>query len=323
MENPAEVASAKLAREVGSWKSIELRLHNDYEEFDRSHESGVSHYRGKARYIETADGRRMYDQRLPLGGDSTIGVSIGYWDGSRSASLDREDRNGVAGAEQVVIKRTFLMEENGFTHRPEPLWSLYAGLEPLHQSLSKAELLGERKQLNHLCDLFLVRRIRGGQDPLCCVYWLDRVTAMPLRVETFDDESMRADDRPSSVWTALSLDEVHGHHLALKSEVAFYAPRGPKPRDPVIRNVVVVDEVTFDREYPRETFWPTITEKTTVIDYFKNTISSPQKTRDGSATAEPIRAVDGSLGIPSAAVASLVLGVVLLVAGMVVWWRRP
>ncbi len=322
MANPAEMAAKKLAWNMESWKSIELRLREDFEKMAPTQgPDDVRTFRGDFHYIETAAGQRLSEEPTTAdGGDRTL-VSIHYSDGARSALLVRVDQGGVPGPEQVSIHRAFGKEdEGGMSHRPEPLRAFYAGLVPLSKALPKANYLGEGRQLGRACDRFHFAGVAGSPG-LNLVYWIDRETAAPLRLEYYADATAYSEGRTTSAWIAESLDEVGGHHLSLKSELVMYQFKGPDPRQVGSRYKIAVQEVAFDRDYPRAMFWPKITGETTVVDMVKGKIDMPQSSAR-TTTAAPIRAVEPGDWKPSISTVAIIAGSTLLASGLVLRWRR-
>ncbi len=324
MSNPAESAAKKIAWELGSWKAIEFRISEDFENTDPQRmPSQPRTFHATYRYIETAADQRMYEYRLNPDNDPGTGIGIEYTDGSRCAQLLRNDTNDQPGQEQVAIKRYFGQENGGYTHRPEPLKSLYVGLKPLPEVLAGASSIGEERRLGRDCDRFLFSRVQGEKDPGLHVYWLDRETGLTLRSEFYRNQQDWSREAPNSVWNAESVDTVEGHHLVLKSEILTYNPDGPNPGRPVMRHHDVVDEVSFDRAYPATTFWPAITDQTRVLDYVANKVVSPKKPVQKTATtATPIQAVDPGGWSVSYSSAALLLGAIALGVGFFLHRRR-
>ncbi len=294
MPNPAESATKKLADEMGSWKSIEFRLSEAFENKDPDRKpSEPRTFRASYHYVESAVGQRLYENRLISDLNPETLVSIDYTDGSKCAFLYRRDKGDQLGQDQVTIKRWFGQEKDGVTHRPEPLRYLYVGLKPLYEVLSKGTPDGEGRRLDRNCDRFLFRQVSAEKDPSVHLYWLDRDTGITLRYEYFENQEKMSQGHPYYLWNAESIDTVDGHHLVRKSELLMFKPNGPSPSQPVMHYQVSADEVFFDRDYSATTFWPTISKQTKVIDMVANKIVIPRaEVSKTSSTADPIRAVD-------------------------------
>ncbi len=84
----------------------------------------------------------------------------------------------------------------------------------------------------------------------------------------------------------------------------------------------MTDEIHFDREYPKATFWPKITKETTVVDFIKSEIISPKSVPKVTVPNDPIRAVDPGGGEASLTAGVMLLGTVLVGVGALLWWRR-
>jgi hypothetical protein len=324
MASPAEIAAQRLTWNMESWKSIELRSHEDFVNSTDHDPSQFSAFHCKYHYIETAVGQRMFEERLVAQGRKETFISINYTDGRFSASLFRPEIDGV-GKDQIDIRQAFATEMDGRTHRPTPLNYFYVGLNPLPKVLSKAVHLGIRRHMDRDCDLFLFAGIKSGPGTTDFVYWLDHTSSIPLKVEFYDGEKARAEHRPLAVWNAESFDEVEGRHLPLKSEVIHFRTAGPHFDEVEGRYKVVVESVNFDRDYPKSTFWPVIGRDATVFDAVRNKMTVPKEpsaeTR-GTTAAPPIRAVESSDGIFSTSTLVMLMGVAILAAGLLLWWRR-
>jgi len=325
MAEPNLRAAEQLARDMKSWKSIELRSHeelvNDVAASDPNMFASLKEYN---HYIETASGGRFFEQRmLPPHGKEI--KSTYYYDGKRSA--DFTPRRDGDEFEHVLIKHDFGIEAQTGSHWcPEPLFYYYFGFRPLHEALATAESLGVDTHIGRDCEVFLIRGMKS--NPVgCLVYSLDRAKSIPLKARYYANEADRLADRPISAWNALALEEVEGHLLPMRSEQFYYATDGSNK--PVVRRTIVVDEVHFNRDYPATTFWPKITDETQVNDALRKTVTNPKSLRTAptrpfaaSSVGTPVRAVEtegwGSM-IPGAA---LVLGAALLITGGVLWWRR-
>ncbi|MDR3620802.1 MAG: hypothetical protein P4L85_15735 [Paludisphaera borealis] len=325
MPNAAETAATKLTSEMGSWTSIELRYHMDCENKDPARPSSYPRtFRITGRYIETAAGQRLLDERktTDLKTNETT-VQIEYSDGSKCASMLRIDTDGTPSREQVGIKRHFYLEDSGSTGRPNQLQYLYVGLKPLPEVLAQAEHLGEGRWLDRDCDRFLFTHTQGKQDPVNRIYWLDRETGVTLRLQYYETDQKRAEDRPYFAWNATSLDDVNGHHLTLNSELLQYDVEGSDPQRVLMDYKFTTDEAAFDRAYEKSMFWPTITKETTVIDTIKNTAVFPKKEAvEFPSTATPIRAVESSGWTDSLPTSAMLLGAAALVVGLLVRRRR-
>jgi len=325
MPNPAESAAQKLALEMGSWTSIEMRLTEQMENKNPDRKpTEASHYRASIHYIETAVGQRIHEHRMDsnLYPGETV-VSIDYSDGAKCAFLFRTDQGDQPGQDQVTIKRCFSQENDGVTQRPDLLKHLYVGVKPLPEVLNRSIPDGEGRQLDRDCDRFLFRQAAGEHDPMLHVYWLDRATGITLRHEYYDNEDEWTQSHPSNIWSAQSIDEAAGRHLTFKSELVLYNPKGHNPTLPLVTWRMTTDEVVFNRDYPKTTFWPAITKQTKVIDTIANKAVFPKtESKQVAATADPIRAVDPVGWSSSYSLMALLLSTAVLGVGLLLYKRR-
>ena len=169
----------------------------------------------------------------------------------------------------------------------------YVGLTPLPEALPTAKFLGEGRHLRRDCDRFLFSGVTNNQGTLEFVYWLDRESSIPLRVECFDKDADRIEDHPNYTWSAESIGSFEGHVLPETYSLLRYLSGGPDLETLRFRIDGTVREVHYDRSYPASTFWPTASESTTVVDYVKGDVTIPERPLDEvtSGTAAPIVAV--------------------------------
>jgi len=327
MSNPADLAAKKLAWEMESWSSIEMKSQedmvnhtaaNDPKQWSKAH---FEHH-----YIASAAGERMFKIRItPAAGKEHRQTN--YFDGARAAGVLDTDSGGW-DHQQATIKRAFGTEDRiGWSEAPDPLRQFYVGLVPIHKALATAVPLGDARHLDRDCDTFLFPQVKGLQRPVDVVVTLDRTTAVPLKLIIYPTEQARSEERPESTWIAESLDEVEGHHLPLKSTVTHYLATGGKES---LRVKVVVDEVHYNREFPKSTFWPTFGPDAVIMDQITGKMTAPTPTQmkarnaalAAKSTATPIRAVSPGSWVPSASSAAMGLGLAALLVGLVLWWRR-
>lgn len=329
MGKPADSAAERLAWELRSWKSIEIRVHANLVNAKASADpmlwSGSDTF---SHYVETADGLRMFEERIvPSSGDEILNMY--FSNGKLAADVNRGTLQGKA-QESVIIKRDFGMEsKTGWYGVPEPLLYFYVGMRPLHEVLPSAEYLGQGSHLNRDCDLFLFTRAKHGVQG-DFVYALDRETSIPLKVSVFTDANKRAEGTPASTWSAESLDEVNGRHIPLRSSQAHYSRVDPS--EAVLKRSILVESVEFDKDYPRATFWPKISPEATVFNSVPSEFKAPVAKDTGArkldvqassvAGQTGLRVVDRGHWSDMVAPASLALGVAVLVASVVLWRRR-
>ena len=324
MDTHTEHVARQLAQEMASWKSIEVRVRTGIS--DHRVGSGVS----KAfdvdseHYIETSAGRR-FSEHLGLKNEKTVTRYMYFCDGSKCAdvSFSRED---ASVQQSVVIKRQYGMEgKSDRKQLPAPLLYFYVGREPLYEALTKGRPAGQSEVMGRACDEFLFEGVRWDvtQDQ---VFYLDRQTSVPLKVDSFRDAAARQKGQVFGTWTARSFDRVQGLPMVLKSTQTAYAPDG---------NLQFtwdfdVQSIEFGKDYPASTFWPVLRPGVTVLDSIANKAyqtpggqKSPQETRIETAVAvQPIRAEVPRAWSSLAPGVTLGVGCAALLAAGVMWWRR-
>jgi hypothetical protein len=239
---------------------------------------------------------------------------------------------GGVGSTQVsvLIKKSYKYEGKiPWNFRPFPLRYFYAGQIPLPQRLKDAEPLGEEKCLDRLCERFLFRQFKAGTQPFDMVFSLDRETGVPLKLTIYNDPKGLADDYPSSIWRALSFDEIEGRHIPLKSEELVYVSRtssagsaptsGTQPKV-FLQTLSKVESIHFDRDYPSTLFWPRIEPSAAVIDTISK-ISVKPKVLPGYKAADPIRAVQNEADYHLPWIGGG-LGLALVVVGVIARFRQ-
>ena len=327
MNNPADLAAKRLAWEMESWSTIEMKSHEDmvnnmaakdHTQWAKAH---FEHH-----YIASATGQRMFEVRItPVG--AKVYRQANYFDGARAADVLVSDADGWEH-QYVTIKREFGMEGRaGWVECPDPLRQFYVGLVPLPKMLAKAVPLGDARLLNRDCDAFLFPQLQFNDRRMDVVAVLDRETAVPLKFSVYPDATARAEGRPETDWIAESLDEVEGHHMPLKSTVIHYVAPGGKES---LRVKVVVDEVHYDREFPKSTFWPVFGPDAVIMDQITGKMTAPTSAEmkakmvalAKNSTAAPVRAVPPGSWVPSASTAVMGLGLAALLVGLGLWWRR-
>jgi len=331
--NPAERAIRDLANEMKSWKSISLESKAEVTTHVLS--KGVSpKSRNVERYIETSSGQRMLDVTMSDLTDSPPAHHASYCDGSRCALVRYR---GSKDQGSVEIGRSF--EREGYTggnSRPYPLCYFYVDKAPLYEALPKATYLGVGHHAGRPTEVFLFRRVRWGMADQDFVYDLDRQTSIPIRMRVYPDLRDRSPDatNPGWVWAALTVDEVQGHHLPLRSELTtFVSEKGEATTAKREVRALELRDVRFDARFPKETFWPVIQRGVQVYDSIKKKTYREGMAKDkaevttggdASATASTAATEPSALGgsSPSFASASLGLGGVLLATGVLLMLKR-
>ena len=324
---PAELAATRLAHEMRSWQSIEivtrsqLTLHAP-ESYMPPHSEAVK------TYIETSRSQRMADNLL-TSPKAAIRQS-GYCDGARCATVIY--RPGPV-QDSVIIGRSFMNEgTSGSTEHPVPLAYFYVGKVPLYEAVTKGTHLGQGRVSDRPTEVFLFPRVKWGMVEQDLVYDLDKETSVPVRVRSygrrFNRETFEG-DTPNWDWTALTLDTVDGYHLPLRSSHVSHARAGGKATaEKRSSSEIVVESVHFNKSFPASTFWPVVEPGVLVRDLIKKTTTTTAPAKEAQqGTSSPPAGTPVRAGQPDdssswGSTACLSLGVALLGAGVVSWWRK-
>ena len=320
----AEDAAKKLAWEVESRRSVDMRTKTKptNNSLNSGEEPLFNTY--EEHYIETAAGKR-FGEFVGMMDDVVTARWQDFGDGSRCAHVDF-DRGDTDLQKTVAITRQYWREDQSDRKTiPAPLLYLYVGREPLQKMLLNAEILGESRVLDRQCDRFLFRSVRWPivQDQ---VFHLDRATAMPLKVAAYKDNAARLQEEPLWEWTAESLDTVEGHPVTLKSTLVAY---GASRKASYIWETQV-ESITFDKFHPDTGFWPIIQPTATVFNSLDGSVRNgkglkPPKTDVPSGSAGPPTASDA---VPPTTwtdflpVTTLLLGCTMFATAGIFWWRR-
>jgi len=326
MSTPQELAAAKLLVEMRGWRSIEFQAHTEQinRETTASGGSRSENVQFDYRYIETSKGQRYADS---LGkGPGGVVREEAFCDGKRCANMHYE-YNKPNKLAYITIERSFMREANfPSLGAPDPRCHFFAGRIPLYEAIARAVHLRSSRVLGRDCDVFLLSKVPMDKGATAEeIYYLDRATGVPLRLEFYNNPDAIPAGRWNYMWEASTLDTVQGYHFPLHSSFQNRAYAGPEPtaRYSVDTTAKVeVKDLHYDRPYPATAFWPEPRTDVTVFDSFKGKITQattidPDSLRDISAE-QP----EGGALLSKAGTWSLVLGFVILVVALVVWVRR-
>jgi hypothetical protein len=319
-DSPADRAAKKLAWDIESRRSIEIRVRTDISPPTNRNVGRPMDFNAYVdHYIDTASGQR-FNERTNLKGETAVDRAEDYGDGSRFAHVQFV-RTKLDVQQTVAINRQYFQEESiDRKNLPIPLLYEFVGRQPLHKALAKAEQLGETKVLGRTCDAFLFRNVRWiiTHDQ---VFYLDRESAIPLKVVAYRDEATRLRDEPMWSWTAESLDEKGGHRFVGNSTQVGFGPE----KKPTNMWKYHVEEIAFDKTYPASMFWPTIQPEATVLDSFTKTIKSSSTKTSAPAPSTPITksapALPPSNWLSYLPAVMLSGGLVILLVAIIVWRR--
>jgi hypothetical protein len=320
---PGQTHAERLAWELESRRSVELWARVELNPVKIDPQTPLKYDAIEDHYVETAMGERLCDARFLKSGVAV--QRYGHFsDGSKCADLNYSEGN-LERQVSAVIKRTYFTEDRSDrTERPEPLSVLYVGREPLQKALPKARYLGKDRVVNRGCDVFLFVRVRW-EIPQDHVYFLDEATSIPLKVESYADETARTKKNPLWTWTAQSLDEVGHHFVPLKSKTISYGENA----QPDFTWVHTVVSIEFGKDFPASTFWPSLNPGVGVLDTIANkryvvpgVREEPSTgTSDGGDDRTAVRAAAPSDWTGTISACALGLGAATLILGGVLWWR--
>jgi hypothetical protein len=327
MRKSIEEHQAALLHEMTSWSSLRLKVVYNQTLHIPSPSGRTGELRIDHEYVETNSGQRYFDTRIPST-DGSIARRCGYSDGRRFASVDYHRDRNADRAETINVTASFLSEaREGYADRPHPLQFLHVGLKPLYQALSEGKPSGEGKVLGRPCDVvrFTVPGPRRTQDLL---YWLDQQTSIPLKIEAFPVGEGPDAAQPFWRWEANSLDTVQGYHIPLRSTDTSFQQRDGRATDqPALTIRVEVQSAEFNKEYPASMFWPTFTPGAQVVDAVGNdgiyTVPDPNPPPPAGTIAAPAIEANPERGWSDALpTTATLLGLLVLVVGLTLWWRR-
>ncbi len=335
MDKPIDRIVSDLVRETASWDSIEIRM--TVKQVHQAYGPKISAGSGTTteHYIETSSLRRFY-KAVQIEPPPDLVVWLGYSDGKRCASVAFHRPPRQAEQQQITITKTFLHEQVfGFVDRPKPIQYQHVGLIPLREAILKAVPSGTSKVANRDCQIFIFKNVPGQRSSQDLVYHLDSATSLPLKIEGFADEAHYRSAQPSSVWQAESLDEVQGFHVPLHSRYATYRYDGGAAIES-LTNRYTIDEVKFNQDTSTMAFWPTYDKGVFINDLIekKSYYNTPDKKAPQELVAAqtkvpqrapglpPIVASELGGGFPWLPTAGLVLGLLLLAAGVGLWIKR-
>ena len=181
--------------------------------------------------------------------------------------------------------------------------------------------------IQRTCNNFLFKNVGPHGREQSLVYSLDEATSVPLKIAAYSSPDRLRDQMPNWVWEATTLDRVSDRHFPLNSSYASFrvakTETGQWTSQPGLKQIIRVEEITFDAAILHTAFWPTIQPGTRVLDAIaKRKYQVPggaATTQESAGTGTPIRvAPESGSWLPGA-------GVVLSIAALAiaaVLWRR-
>jgi len=318
MDSPGTSLVTKLVWNFGSWRTIELFVRDDL-----SHFGGAGDWDHiNEHYVASRTGQRYSDTQFMK--VDNVAMRVGqYCDGAKSATVNFRAKDADL-QKSVIIKRDFANEDQfGKAARPTPIQFFYVARTPLHEALPKAIYLGPDRVNGRECQSFLFKNVHytvGTQDQ---VYYLDATSGTPLKVVSYSDEASRTKETPLWTWTCGKLETTQGHEIPAISTSNSYGPDGKTVTG---THTYTVESIKFDQEYAATTFWPVIQPGVPVLDSIaKKQYETPgvKLPETKSATAEPpLVATQPRDWSSTFSFMALCLGLGILIAGGVLWWRR-
>ncbi len=137
------------------------------------------------------------------------------------------------------------------------------------------------------------------------------------------------------MWRAEALDGIQGFHVSLDSRDVADRYEGPSANERLI-NHYTIDEIKFNHDVSKVAFWPTYDKGVYIVDLItkKNYYNTPDKKAPQEVIAAKTAVPQSTPGLtpvvaselggssPWPPMAGLILGSVLLAAGVVLWIKR-
>ena len=322
-DSHVEAIAKKIAWQTETRKSVELRVRTTIAISHPPPAVPGSFDTCEEHYIEMAGKRRCDLVNTSAG--RIVSHEAHFWNGSKAAAV-----KFAAGPARkfdipatVTVNRSYFKEDAGERmERPNPILFLHVGRESLHKALLKAKPMGTGTALGRECDLFLFEQVRWRvpQDQL---YYLDRETGIPLRVEGFPNYADKDKQKWHWIWRAESLEKVGKFYIPFKTVQIHFVQN-----QPAYTWTSTVQSAEFDKDFPASLFWPAAApgqDSSTQSRSRRCAAFSRRVTRTSSRGPTPHgrrNRPSPSLGADGAAGVSMGAGALLLVAGVVVGCLR-
>jgi hypothetical protein len=328
MSSPNDDAAANIARELLSWKSIEIRVQEQINQYAPVGPPGSRKVfdRIAAHYVENSDGHRYYDQVMYLQ-DKVAGRSTGFCDGEQCARVVY-DNVDITKQRSLVITTAFLREGRGnLTDRPVPLVWFYLGNVPLNEALPKARYLGRTEVLGRPCERFLFSDVEGVAGKYQAVYTLDLKTSIPLKVESYSTLSALESGQADSRWSASAVVVNADRTAVFESERVLYGrPAANNAGELIAKYQYHVESISYDVTHPAAMFWPQARQPSAIfVDSIKKKVEIPRadlKTSFSVATEQPIKAETPGDASWSVSLLLVVMGILALLVGGILWRQQ-
>jgi len=314
--------------EMNSWKNIELKVRsaNKFVKIPPELANRPLYTHTDSTYIETAAGDRFLETVNFLPDGNKTRYSSYFHDGrAATVGYDPKDSNVQT---QVSITRAFHREDRtGTNARPIPLSYFYIDKVPLYEALPKAEYLGEEAGKFGSCDKYLFKNVPLRSAHQDQIYYLDRATALPVRVDALGTTGARKGQTLWS-WTATKVETIQDHPFAAESVTTLY--KSGEDFKSVLSTISYdVQSLRYDADLSSFAFWPTIAPGVRV----ENLITRESTITPGKPAIDPVKAATSTTTTPIVAepprdwtsvlsYGGIALGVAVLLAAFIAWRRR-
>ena len=207
---------------------------------------------------------------------------------------------------------------DGGSARPEPLLYYFVDKTPLHEALPTSTYLGSATHLGKPSHVFLFKEVNWGQGRQDFVVHLAEDGIIPHIVLAYKDEASRLKDTPIWSWRVVDTSIVAGHAFPMKTRLVGFDQTNPRREDSIVETAV--ETVEFGKIHPVSDFWQEVVVKPTTLDGAVSTVKP--STIQPVPVGNPIRVSPAADYAGYLSVGGLILGFVLLIAGIVLWIRR-
>ncbi len=278
MDHTNDIAAiCKRLLDVCEPTSIHIRIEIVQSDLLPNHVMGPE-YPIKQEYAATSSGQRFFDDIFMPGSEPSRRMTV-YSDHRKFAHVSYAPASGEPTRQlNVYIDKHEVVERwDFFVHAPEVIRLHYVGLEPLYEALPKAEAMPDGKVIGRSCDVFHFEKVGPPERPQSLVYFLDKATAVPLKVSAYTDPDHVRKEAPNWVWEAKTLDQISRRHFlplssAYTTHIRHDAGGGKVEMEVDLVQAIRIVQAEFDASMPASTFWPVPRPGVPVIDATANRI---------------------------------------------------
>ncbi len=147
----------------------------------------------KQEWVATTSGQRYFDDWF-MSPDEPFQHRSVYSDSRRFAHVWCQQQDPARQALISINKEVLVEKRDFFLDAPWPIRVTHVGLAPLTEALPAAEVLPDGEVIGRGCDVFHFQKAGLPSRPQSLVYFLDKATSFPLKVEAYENpERLRAD----------------------------------------------------------------------------------------------------------------------------------